>query len=122
MNGKGRIALQIKFSNKGTALVISIIGELDHHAAEYVRNKIDGELIKSTTKNIIFDFSRLSFMDSSGIGVIMGRYKIIRQLNGKAAIVKANAQIRRILEMSGILKIMSLYESVDDAFKTLQQA
>lgn len=112
--------MQIKFSNRGTTLVISIIGELDHHSAEHIRQKIDGELIKSTTKNIIFDFSKLSFMDSSGIGVLIGRYKNIQKLNGKAVIVKANAQIKRVLEMSGILKIMTLYDSLDAAFDALQ--
>jgi stage II sporulation protein AA (anti-sigma F factor antagonist) len=114
--------LQVKFTNKGSTLVISIIGELDHHTAEYVRRKIDSEIIKSTTKNIIFDFSGLSFMDSSGIGVIMGRYKNIQKLNGKAAVVKANQQIRRILEMSGLLRIMMLYDSVEDAFDVMQRA
>jgi len=111
------IILQIKFSNKGTTLIIGISGELDHHSAEHARQKIDAEMIKSTTKNIIFDFSRLVFMDSSGIGIIMGRYKNIRELNGKAAIVNVNAQVRRILEMSGILKIMPIYDNMDDAIK-----
>jgi stage II sporulation protein AA (anti-sigma F factor antagonist) len=119
---RGRIILQVKFTNKGSTLVISIIGELDHHTAEYIRQKIDSEIIKSTTKNIIFDFSKLTFMDSSGIGVIIGRYKNIQKLNGKAAIVNANQQIRRILEMSGLLRIMILHDSVDKAFDMLQNA
>lgn len=105
--------MQIKFSNKGTTLIIGIAGELDHHTAEYVRQKIDNEIIKSTTRNIIFDFKKLSFMDSSGIGVIMGRYKNIRKLDGRAAIVNVNDQVGRILEMSGILKIMPVYDSID---------
>lgn len=109
------IILQVRFANKGTTLIISIIGELDHHWAEYIREKIDGQVIKSTTKNIIFDFSKVGFMDSSGIGVIVGRYKNIQKLNGKVAIVNANAQVKRILEMSGILKIIPLYDNIDEA-------
>jgi len=112
--------LQIKFSNKGTTLVIKIFGELDHHSAEYARQKIDGEMVKSTTKNLIFDFSQLTFMDSSGIGIIMGRYKNIHKLNGKAAIVCKNAQIGRVLKMCGIPKLMNVYGNLDFAVSELQ--
>lgn len=111
--------MQIKFLNKGNVLIASIIGELDHHSAEYIRDKIDGELIKSITKNIIFDFSKVSFMDSSGIGVIIGRYKNIQKLNGKAAIVKANDQISKIFLMSGVLKIVPLYDNIDTAMEAM---
>lgn len=113
--------MHIKFTNRGTTLIISVQGELDHHTAEYVRQKIDGEMIKSTTRNIVFDFTELSFMDSSGIGVIMGRYKNIRKLNGKAAVVNTDDQIARILDMSGILKIIPAYKSIDDAVAALQE-
>lgn len=112
--------MTIKFKNKGTVLIIKMPGELDHHSAEYVRRKIDNEIIKSTTKNILFDFTSSSFMDSSGIGVIMGRYKNIQKVNGKAAIVGAGPQVRRILEMSGILKIIPIYKSIDEAISNLQ--
>ncbi len=107
--------MQVKFSSKGTTLVIGIIGELDHHSAEYIRSKMDSEMMKSTTKNILFDFAKVGFMDSSGIGVIMGRYKNIQKLGGRAGIVNPNEQIRKIFEMSGIFRIMPLYENMDSA-------
>ena len=107
--------MQVKFSNKGTTLIIGIIGELDHHSAEYIRSKIDAEMIKSTTRNIIFDFSKVGFMDSSGIGVIMGRYKNLQKLNGRAVIVNPNAQIKKIFEMAGIFRLMPFYENMDVA-------
>ena len=107
--------MQVKFLNKGTTLVISIIGEVDHHSAEYIRSKIDAEMLKSITRNIIFDFSKVSFMDSSGIGIIIGRYKTIQKLGGKALIVNPNEQITKIFEMSGIFKLMPLYKDMDSA-------
>jgi len=116
------IVLQIKFYNRGTILIASIIGELDHHSAEYIRQKIDNEMIKSTNKNIIFDFTNLSFMDSPGIGVIMGRYKNVQRLYGKMAIVNTNDQIDRILEMAGIKKIIPVFDKLDVAIKALQQS
>ena len=113
--------MQVKFLNKGTTLIISIIGELDHHSADYIRQKVDGEIIKSSTRNIIFDLSKLSFMDSSGIGVIMGRYKNIQRLNGNAAIIRPNTQIDRIIEMSGMYKIMRKYQDISEAVGSFQQ-
>lgn len=112
--------MQIKFSYRGTTLIARVIGELDHHSAEYARQKIDGEMVKSTTKNLVFDFSQLTFMDSSGIGIIMGRYKNIQKLNGKIAIVCGNPQISRILKMCGIPKLMNIYDNLDSAISELQ--
>jgi stage II sporulation protein AA (anti-sigma F factor antagonist) len=111
--------LELKFTNKGSTLIMRISGELDHHFADYARNKMDNEILKSTTRNVIFDFSKLVFMDSSGVGVIAGRYKNIARLKGKAAIVCSNKHIKRILEMSGIFKLMPLYDSVDNAVQAL---
>ena len=70
--------MKVKISYKGTILIASLEGELDHHSAQYVRQKIDSELMKSSNRDMILDFSKVSFMDSSGIGVVIGRYKIFR--------------------------------------------
>ncbi|MCX7710495.1 MAG: anti-sigma F factor antagonist [Clostridia bacterium] len=109
--------MQIKFSNKGTTLIVGINGELDHHSAEYIRQKVDGEIIKSSTKNVIFDLSNVSFMDSSGIGVIIGRYKNIQKLNGKTALTGLNEHVKRIFDMAGLLKIIPAYGNVESALK-----
>ncbi len=112
------MVLKVKFSNKGNTLIASIIGEMDHHTADYIRDKIDGEMIKSSSKNIVFDFSKVGFMDSSGIGLVMGRYKNISKLNGKTAIIKANEQVRRIFEMSGVVKLVPIYDNIDEAIRS----
>jgi stage II sporulation protein AA (anti-sigma F factor antagonist) len=107
--------LNVKISYKGSTLIASIVGDLDHHSAEYIREKIDSELIKATTKNLIIDFSKVTFMDSSGIGVIMGRYKNIQKLNGKLSVANVSDQVMRIFEMSGLLKIIPAYDNIDVA-------
>ncbi len=107
--------MDVKLLKKGTTLVIRIMEDMDHHSAQYLRQKIDSEIIKATVKNIIFDFSKVNFMDSSGIGIVVGRYKNIQKLNGKAAIVNANPKIMQIFEMSGVLKIIPAYSDLDDA-------
>lgn len=111
--------MQVKFSSRGVTLIIGISGELDHHSAEYIRQKVDGEMIKASIKHIVFDFSKVSFMDSSGIGVIMGRYKNIRELGGKTAVANVKPQIRRIFEMSGMLKFIPVYDKLEDAVNQL---
>ncbi len=111
--------MDVKLLRKGTTLIIRIMDDMDHHSAQYLRQKIDSEIIKSTVKNIIFDFSNVNFMDSSGIGVVVGRYKNIQKLNGKAAIVNASPKIMQIFEMSGVLKIIPAYSDLDDALSSL---
>jgi len=68
--------LNIKLDKQGQYFVAVLNGELDHHTAEYIRQKLDAEMMKSTTKNMVLDFSKVTFMDSSGIGVIMEDIKI----------------------------------------------
>jgi stage II sporulation protein AA (anti-sigma F factor antagonist) len=99
---------------------VRLSGELDHHTALYTRQKIESEIIKPTTKNIVFDLSNLDFMDSSGIGVIIGRYKNIQKINGKVAIACSNPQIIRLLEVSGISGIIPIYKDVDFAIKIIR--
>jgi stage II sporulation protein AA (anti-sigma F factor antagonist) len=114
--------LDIRFSNRGSTLIAIFTGELDHHFAEYARNKIERELMKATTRNVVFDLTGLSFMDSSGIGVIVGRYANIRKLGGRSAIICSNRKIYRLLEISGILKLMPVFESLDSALQALLSA
>ena len=94
----------------GDRLVISMNAELDHHLADEMRDVIDTIIEERGVRHLIFDFSKISFMDSSGIGVIMGRYKIIRLVGGEVWAVHANARIKKILTMSGMTKIMQIYE------------
>ncbi|MDQ2086134.1 anti-sigma F factor antagonist [Herbivorax sp. ANBcel31] len=109
--------MKVKILYKETTLIACLSGELDHHSAEYVRQKIDNELMKSSNRNMIFDFSQVSFMDSSGIGVIIGRYKNIQKLNGEMAIINVNNRVKRIFEMSGLLKIIPAYDNMEEAIK-----
>ncbi len=113
--------LEIKFSNRGSTLVALFTGELDHHFSEYARNKIERELLKATTHNVVFDLTGLSFMDSSGIGVIVGRFVHIKKLGGRMAIICRNQKIRRILEISGILKLMPVFEDLEHALDTIYE-
>lgn len=100
-------------------LVIRLTNELDHHNALTIREKSDRMIDKGNIKNIIFDFAGVNFMDSSGIGVIMGRYKRVIFTGGKVAVVGVRSPIDRILNLSGLYKIIEKFETVKDAVKAL---
>lgn len=97
-------------------LIISLNAELDHHLADEMREVIDEIIDERGVNRVIIDFSKVGFMDSAGIGLIMGRYKKIRD-NGDISVVGANESIKRILLISGLHKIVYIYDNLYDAVK-----
>lgn len=109
--------MELYIAGKYKAIVVTIAGELDHHIAAGVREVIDRELQKTGAINLAFDMSRLSFMDSSGIGVIMGRYKTVTALGGKIVIAGASKTVERIINMSGIRDFVIISKDLEDGLK-----
>lgn len=107
------------FELAGKCLVIRLDQELDHHIALNIREKADKMIERGNVKNIIFDFEKSGFMDSSGIGVIMGRYKKVIFTGGKVSVTNVNAVIDRIFRLSGLYKIIEKYETIQDALKAM---
>jgi len=91
-------------------LCIKMPKEVDHHNAGKITAQADEMICKSEVKNLIFDFTDTEFMDSSGVGIILGRYKKITCFHGKVYAIHANLQIRKILHMSGLQKIIEILE------------
>lgn len=90
----------------GANLILHISEELDHHAAGQISKTIDVLIEKGNVKNIVFDFDGMTFMDSSGIGMVMGRYKKMHYLGGCVYVTGVGAGIDRIFSMSGLYKIV----------------
>lgn len=105
----------------GNSLIIRLAGELDHHSSENVRMKIDNTYKGNNLTNMVMDLNNLTFMDSSGIGLIMGRYANTIEKKGILSIVCDNERIKRILDMSGLLKIIKVYPSLDSAIKNIKE-
>ena len=103
----------------GNALIIELQGELDDYMAKSIRDKLDYVLFRKDIKNIVFDLSKISFMDSAGIGLIIGRYKIIKPRQGKAIIVCDSEYTNRILKMSGVYSLFENYKNLEDALLSL---
>lgn len=88
-------------------LIFKITEDIDECLAQKIRRKLDNEIERYMPKEIIFDFSKVSFMDSAGIGLLIGRYKLAKMLGGKVKIANITPGVRKIFEMSGILRIIS---------------
>ena len=89
-------------------LCIKMPEEVDHHSAAILRNRVDAILDHQPVRHVAFDFSRTTFMDSSGIGMIMGRYRKVIQKNGEIRAIHVDDRINRILQLSGIYKIIEI--------------
>lgn len=93
---------------KGEQLVVHIPREVDHCFADAVREETDRRLQTEEIQSLVFDFRETEFMDSSGIGLLMGRYKLMKALGGSVRIIHAGERIRKILMLSGIHKIIPM--------------
>ena len=100
----------LQITSEKDKVTAKIDGELDHHFSALIREEIDSVLEHSLPKILELDFSGVTFMDSSGIGLIMGRYKIVRSMNGKIVIKNANSNITKLLRMAGISHLAEIQE------------
>lgn len=98
--------METTFQVKGNTLWIRVPGELDHHSADQICQEADRRIQTEDIREVVFDFARTSFCDSSGIGMLMGRYKMMHALGGSVRAVKVQAQVARILTLSGVTKII----------------
>ena len=105
------------FKKMKNSLLVYLSGELDQYAAADLKSKIDLEIQITQKRNLIIDLSGVTLMDSSGIGLIVGRFKIIHSLGGLLAICGANEYVDKMITLSGIKKIIPSYKNADEADK-----
>lgn len=92
-------------------LMIRLPDEVDHHISVDISAKADRYIMSKRVGNVVFDFERTTFMDSSGIGVILGRYKKISCFGGKVYAINADNRIRRLLLLSGMQNIVEIMDN-----------
>lgn len=114
--------LQVEMVRNRETLIVRLSGELDHHTANEVRVRMDEELARGGCRHLVLSLKSLQFMDSSGLGVILGRYKLIKQKGGRMVLCDVNPSVYRLFEMSGLFKIMSIYENENTALSELEVA
>ena len=105
--------MEIIFEVHEAVMTARLFGELDHHAAAEIRETIDCSLKQYAMRDLVFDFANVTYMDSSGIGVLLNRYKQMKA--GHTSFYGACPQVMRVLKVAGILGLMHQYESKEEA-------
>ena len=113
--------MEINLISEKRTILIKVEGELDHHMAGKIKEASDRKMRSTNAVNVIFDLSGMTFMDSSGIGVMMGRYKKARTLGGKTAVYGTNAQTLRIIKMSGMDKVIKVVPGYEKAIRYIDK-
>lgn len=100
--------MESEFLKEDKLLLIKITEEIDHHSTEKIRRMADNEITRYMPRKVLFDFGKVSFMDSAGIGMIIGRYKTATMLGGVVEMTNVKPSIQKVFEMSGVLKIIPI--------------
>ena len=102
--------MESKFYEEDKTLVFKVTDEIDDYNVQKIRRRADYEIERYMPKKVIFDFNSVTFMDSSGIGLVIGRYKFANMLGGKLEVANLTTNVKKIFEMSGILKLIPVTE------------
>jgi len=106
------MSLKINYSNK--TLFVSLYGDIDHHSAKYLREDIDKEIYKYRPPTVILDLSKVDFMDSSGLGLILGRYTKINMFGGILKIANPTEKVEEMLLLAGTDKLIPIEKGVKE--------
>lgn len=98
--------VDLKFNNENNTLLAVLDGEIDHHSAENIRKRIDEAILVFKPQSVILDFGAVSFMDSSGVGLVMGRYRMAKFYGGKVFVKVNEGRIKKILTISGLKELV----------------
>ncbi|MEI3395200.1 MAG: anti-sigma factor antagonist [Clostridia bacterium] len=98
--------MESKFYEEDKLLVFKIKDEIDDCSVQKIRRKADYEIERYMPRKVVFDFNSVTFMDSAGIGLIIGRYKFTNMLGGKLEVANLTQSVKKIFEMSGLLKLI----------------
>lgn len=108
--------MNVELVTRNKVTVAEIIGDLDHHTAKNMRSEIDREIKEHCSKVLILDFSKVAFMDSSGIGLIMGRYKLMEEMDGEVIVACPPTYIRKVLNLAGINRLAKIVSDYSNYF------
>jgi stage II sporulation protein AA (anti-sigma F factor antagonist) len=97
----------MRMENKDDELTVYLDGELDHHAAKGIREEIDDAINRLGPKELVLDFKDVTFMDSSGIGLVMGRYRAMELGGGTLSVRGTSPQIRKVMKLAGLDRLAS---------------
>lgn len=98
----------VKLEWQSTTLTAHIFAEVDHHTAAAIRPEIDRAILAGAPQRLVFNLAGVTFMDSSGVGLILGRQRLMENLGGTLAVRGASSSVGRMLRLSGVEKIVEI--------------
>ena len=116
-----RFKMEVTYIPKHRLILVRVTGEIDHHSAESIRRVTEKEIRRTSAINIAFDFGSVTFMDSSGIGMIIGRYKTASSLGGSVIVFDANEQVMRLMDMSGLSLLVIISDTMQKGITAMKK-
>lgn len=113
--------MNIDIKMQKNILIATLNGEVDHHYSKIIKARIEEEYNTLKAKNIVISFKNVRFMDSSGIGVIIGRYKFAKSRGGTLVACDLTMEVKRIFDISGLTKIINVYDNIEEAVKSIEE-
>ena len=110
--------MPVTFQKQRRRIVAELRGEIDHHSAEPIRNEIDRRIRQDKPSTLRLDFRNVTFMDSSGVGLVMGRYRLLHTWGGKLELTGMSGTVQRIMRLSGIEKIAVVLTEKGSTYET----
>ena len=104
------------YNRQEKTLFILLDEEIDQDTVDKIKRNIDDEIERYIPRKVVFDFSNITFMDSSGIGMLLGRYKLIKLIDAEMEIDNVSRTIKRIFDMSGIERIIKITSKKEEEF------
>lgn len=99
---------RVVYETRGDSLVVHVDGEIDHHSAVAVRTEIDERILSERPSRVLLELSSVGFMDSSGLGLIMGRYALVKRYGGTLALLDPAPAVIRIVKLAGMERMVSV--------------
>lgn len=109
--------METNITMQNGVLLVVFSGDLDLKSADRYRDEIDAAIMRMNAQYLVFDLSKVSFIDSSGLGMMIGRYKKIQQKGGRVALCGIDPRLDRMIEISGLRRIMPVYGSREEAME-----
>ncbi|MBQ9774157.1 MAG: anti-sigma factor antagonist [Clostridia bacterium] len=108
MNTKGG---QVTYEVRGDAFVVHVGGEIDHHSAVRVRTEIDERIIAERPIRVLLELSAVDFMDSSGLGLIMGRFALVKRFGGTLAVLDPSPAVMKMIRLAGMERMVTILKT-----------
>ena len=105
------IKVEMTAVNQGGKMVVFLSGEIDHHSAKDIRDGIDRLIAEERPKTLVLDLSGIDFMDSSGLGLVLGRYRRIKELGAEMYLCNTSERVQKILNLAGVDKLIKTVSS-----------